>query len=120
MKIDLSCPIELWHFTMPTQAYPVVTLTLYNLSHKTVTSVQAAFVCFDSEGETLSRQVERVQGLTGDPHEMFEMAVAVEDGVQAARMDMTIERSGSMTARCGAAWRRSRSMRMSPSHPARS
>ena len=103
MKIDLSCPIELWHFTMPTQAYPVVTLTLYNLSHKTVTSVQAAFVCFDSEGETLSRQVERVQGLTGDPHEMFEMAVAVEDGVQAARMDMTIEK---VWFHDGTVWRR--------------
>ncbi|NLB37709.1 MAG: hypothetical protein GX810_00465 [Clostridiales bacterium] len=103
MKIDLTCPIELWRFTIPTEAYPVVTLSLYNLSAKTVTSVQAAFVCFDQDGETLSRQGERVQGLTGDPHEMFEVAVAVEDGVQAARMDMTIEK---VWLHDGTVWRR--------------
>ncbi len=103
MKIDLSCPIELWRFTMPTAEYPVVTLSLYNLSQKTVTSVQAAFVCFDHEGETLSRQVERVQGLNGEPNDMFEVAVAVEDGVQAARMDMTIEK---VWLHDGTVWRR--------------
>lgn len=103
MKIDLSCPIELWHFTMPTEAYPVVTLDLFNLSSKTVTSVQAAFVCLDAEGEPMSRQVERVQGVDGEPKEMFEVAVAVEDGVAAARMDMTIEK---VWFHDGTVWRR--------------
>ncbi|NLD51343.1 MAG: hypothetical protein GX650_00480, partial [Clostridiales bacterium] len=48
MRIDLSCPVELWHFRLPTQDYPVVALQLFNLSDKTVTSIQAAFLCFNA------------------------------------------------------------------------
>ena len=51
MKIDLSCPVELWHFRMPTAAYPVVSLHMFNLSEKAVVSIQAAFLSFDEEGE---------------------------------------------------------------------
>ncbi len=103
MKIDLSCPVELWHFRMPTPAYPVVTLQLFNLSEKTVTSIQAAFFCYDQEGERLSRQVERVQDLTGDKRSAFEMIAAVEDGERAASMDFIIEKIWFMD---GTVWRR--------------
>jgi len=65
MKIDLSCPVELWHFRMPTADYPVVSLHMFNLSDKPVTSIQAAFLSFDEKGEQTQRQVERVQGLAG-------------------------------------------------------
>ena len=103
MKLDLSCPVELWHFRMPTRDYPVVTLQLFNLSDKSVTSIQAAFACYDREGERLSRQVERVQGLTGDKRSAFEMIVAVEDGERAASMDLIIEKIWFMD---GTVWRR--------------
>ena len=35
MKIDLTCPVELWHFKMPTAEDPVCMVQLYNLSEKT-------------------------------------------------------------------------------------
>ena len=50
MKINLSCPVELWHFKLPTRDYPVVRLNLFNLSDKAVTSIQAALLSFDEEG----------------------------------------------------------------------
>jgi len=92
MKIDLTCPVELWHFKMPTAQYPVCTVQLYNLSEKTVSSVQACFLCFDAEGEQITRQVERVQGLDAPTRCAFEMAVAVEGGADASDMELIIEK----------------------------
>ena len=92
MKIDLTCPVELWHYALPTQQYPVCRLQLFNLTEQAVTSVQAVFSCFDQEGTLISRQVERVQRLSGQPRSAFEMAVVVEDGAQAAGMDFSVEK----------------------------
>ncbi len=92
MKIDLSCPVELWHFKLPTAQYPVVSLNLFNLSEKAVTSLQAAFLSFDGEGNQYARQVERIQGVSGEPRSAFEVLAAVEDGERAARMDFIIEK----------------------------
>ncbi|MHC1786821.1 MAG: hypothetical protein AB9880_07160 [Christensenellales bacterium] len=103
MKLDLSCPVELWHARMPTQEYPVLTLQLFNLSEKTVTSIQAAFLCYSQTGERLSRQVERVQGLSGDSRSSFEMSVAVEDGLLAANIDFIMEKVWFID---GTVWRR--------------
>ena len=103
MKIDLSCPVELWHFKLPTSVDPAVYLHLFNLGHKAVNSVQAAFLCFNEKGEKLSRQVERVQGLSGDSRSAFEMRVLVEDGLLAASMDFIIEKVWYVD---GTIWRR--------------
>ena len=73
MKIDISCPIELWHFRLPTRDYPVVSLQLFNLSDKQVSSIQAAFQCYDAQGERLSRQMERLHVEAGDPRSAFEL-----------------------------------------------
>ena len=37
MKIDLTCPVELWHYALPTRQYPVCHLQLFNLTEQTVT-----------------------------------------------------------------------------------
>ena len=103
MKIDLSCPVELWHFKMPTAEYPVVSLHMFNLSEKPVVSIQAAFLSFDEEGEQTQRQVERVQGLLGEAHSAFEVLVAVEDGEKAASLDFIIEK---VWFSDGTVWRR--------------
>lgn len=92
MRIDLTCPVELWHYALPTQQYPVCRLQLFNLTEQTVTSVQAVFSCFDQGGSLTSRQVERVQGLEGAGRSAFEMAVVVENGAAAAGMDFSIEK----------------------------
>lgn len=92
MKIDLTCPVELWHYALPTQQYPVCRLQLFNLTEQAVASVQAVFSCYDGEGMLTSRQVERVQGLEGQGRSAFEMAVAIEGGEKAAGMDFSIEK----------------------------
>ena len=103
MKIDLTCPVELWHFKMPTEQYPVISLNLYNLSDKAVTSLQAAFLSFDAEGAQFARQVERASGLSGQPRSAFEVLVAAEDGHLASRMDFIIEK---VWFEDGTVWRR--------------
>jgi len=92
MKIDLTCPVELWHYALPTQQYPVCRLQLFNLTEQTVTSVQAVFSCYDGDGTLISRQVERAQRLNGPARSAFEMAVVIEDGAQAAGMDFSVEK----------------------------
>ncbi|MBR5231345.1 MAG: hypothetical protein IKW00_03750 [Clostridia bacterium] len=92
MKIDLSCPVELWHHALPTPDNPLCRLQLFNLTEQTVVSVQAVFSCYDQNGALMSRQVERVQGLEGEGRSAFEMAVMLDDGVSAAGLDFSIEK----------------------------
>ena len=92
MKIDLTCPVELWHYALPTADYPVCRLQLFNLTEQTVSSVQAVFSCFDGEGLLLSRQVERVSRLDGQPRSAFEMQADIDSGAQAAGMDFSVEK----------------------------
>ena len=51
MKIDLTCPVELWHCKMPTAQEPVLAMQVYNLSDKAVSSIQVCVLCFDAAGE---------------------------------------------------------------------
>ena len=103
MKIDLTCPVELWHFKMPTAEDPVCMVQLYNLSEKTVVSIQACYLCYDEEGDQTARHVERVQGLSAPTHCAFEMSVEVEEGVNAAGMELLIEK---VWFEDGTIWRR--------------
>jgi len=92
MKIDLSCPVELWHHALPTADHPLFRLQLFNLTEQTVSSIQAVFSCYDQNGALMSRQVERIQGLCGEGRSAFEMAVALDDGVSASGIDFSIEK----------------------------
>jgi len=92
MKIDLSCPVELWHYALPTTEYPACRMQLFNLTEQTVSSIQAVFSCFDSQGALMSRQVERIPDLDGQGRSAFEMTVEIEDGVHAAGLDFSIEK----------------------------
>jgi tetratricopeptide (TPR) repeat protein len=92
MRIDLTCPVELWHFKLPTGDFPVCTLQLFNLTDKAVESIQAVFSSFDKAGGMIARQVERIQGLEGQPRSAFELSAAVEGGVQATDFEFTIEK----------------------------
>ena len=105
MRIDLSCPVELWHFRLPAPDKPTVSLHMFNLSDKTVVSMQAAFICYREDGERLSRQVERVNDLGGAKRSAFELDVLVEGGLDAARMDFVIEKVWFID---GTVWRRGR------------
>ena len=103
MNIDLSCPVELWHFKLPTVNSPVVRLNLFNLADKAVTSLQAALFCFDKDDQQFARQVERVNGLSGEPRSAFEVLIESDDGHLAFRMDFIIEK---VWFQDGTVWRR--------------
>ncbi|MBR3874589.1 MAG: hypothetical protein IKM26_03715 [Clostridia bacterium] len=92
MKIDLTCPVELWHHALPTPEDPVCRLQLFNLTEQTVVSIQAVFSCYDRSGALMSRQVERVQGLLGEPRSAFEMTTELEDGLSVDGLDFSIEK----------------------------
>ena len=103
MRIDLTCPVELWHFQMPTREYPVCTVQLYNLSEKAVVSIQACFLCYDVDGEQIARHIERIQSLDAPVRCAFEMSAAVEEGVDADGMELIIEK---VWFEDGTVWRR--------------
>ena len=92
MKIDLTCPVELWHHALPTHDDPVCRLQLFNLTEQIVVSIQAVFSCYDSAGALMSRQVERVQGLVGEGRSAFEMAVELDNGEAIDGIDFSIEK----------------------------
>ena len=55
MKVDLSCPIELWEYTLPAEDKPVCSFTFFNLGEKAISSIQIELTCFDPEGTVLAR-----------------------------------------------------------------
>lgn len=93
MRIDLTCPVELWHCKMPTLADPVLTMQVYNLSDKEVSSIQVCVLCFDAEGEQFARRVERIQGLDAPSRHAFEMAMEAEEGADAQDLEVVIEKT---------------------------
>ena len=92
MKIDLTCPVELWHYALPTRQYPVCHLQLFNLTEQTVTSLQVVFACYDAQGALMSRQVERIQAQQGLGRSAFEVTAAIDGGEQAEGLDFSIEK----------------------------
>ena len=103
MKIDLTCPVELWQYQLPTREYPFCTLQLYNLADRNVSSIQATFVCYNAQGEAIARRVERVENLPGLSKHSFEMTVGMEDGVQAVDLEFILEK---VWYEDGTLWRR--------------
>ena len=92
MRIDLTCPVELWHYALPTRQYPVCHLQLFNLTEQTVTSLQVVFACYDAQGALMSRQVERIQAQQGLGRSAFEVTAAIDGGEQAEGLDFSIEK----------------------------
>ena len=75
MKIDLTCPVELWQYAMPTEENAECTFVMNNLSDKVVTSVQVTLSCFDENDELIFRQTERAQGLKAGVGERFSFVI---------------------------------------------
>lgn len=92
LKIDLTCPVELWQYAMPTDERSECTFVMNNLSDKVVVSVQVTLSCYDQEDQLLFRQTERVQGLKAGVGERFSIVILPSqwDGVEG--MDLVIEK----------------------------
>ena len=104
MKIDLSCPVEVWAAKRPTAEYPASELTLFNLSDKVVVSVEVTMQIQDRQGSELARLIDRNRDLWGEPGRSFHMPVAIPgDLLQSARFLASVEK---VWYEDGTVWRR--------------
>lgn len=92
MKIDLSCPVELYTYQLPTEKAAECAFMLNNLSDKVVSSVQVAMVCYGTGQSLLYRQVERVQGLTVAPGGRFSIVIMPTRWEGVMSVDLMIEK----------------------------
>ncbi|MEG2253126.1 MAG: hypothetical protein RSC98_08800, partial [Clostridia bacterium] len=92
MKIDLTCPVELWQYAMPTEDDVECTFVLNNLNDKAVTSVQVTLACYDQEDMLLFRQTERMQGLKAAPGERFSVMLLPAQWRDVEGVDLVIEK----------------------------
>lgn len=92
MKIDLTCPVELWQYAMPTENASECTFVLNNLSSKVVTSVMLTLAAYDKENNLLFRQSERTQGLKAGVGERFTILFLPSQWENVESTDLTIEK----------------------------
>ncbi len=92
MKIDLTCPVELWQVSKPTAEAPECTVVLNNLSEKIVISVQVTMICYDQAEEMLFRQIERIQGLNAGAGERFSVVILPTQWENVAGVELVVEK----------------------------
>ena len=93
MKIDLSCPVEVWEVSCPSPEQEACGLRLFNLTDKTVTSVEINVLVSDKSGRELRHIIHRCYSLNGRPHSAFDAAVAAgydSDAVHAEASAMKV------------------------------
>ncbi len=92
MKIDLTCPVELWQYAMPTEDDAECTFVMNNLSDKAVTSVQVTLACYDKEDMLLFRQTDRAQGLKAGVGERFSVLILPTQWQGVEGVDLVVEK----------------------------
>ena len=92
MRMDLTCPVELWRSNLPKEDYPACELMLFNLSDKLVVSCEVTLILQDGEGKETDRLIYRAHDLEGRPRTPFTMAVPLEEGVKPAAYEVVIEK----------------------------
>lgn len=108
MKVDLSCPIELWAFELPTPENPVCSFTFFNLDKRLISSIQITVTCFDEKDEMLGRSVERPMALEANGRDTF--MVQLPSGVLGTEsIDLSIDK---VWFGDGTAWRRAQEARL--------
>ena len=103
MLVDLSCPVEIFRSLLPTEEIPAVSLTLYNLSDRTVASVEVTTILRGIGGGERERLTCRVRALSGRPRSTFSVTVPCTfvDGVKT--VEVTV---GKVWFTDNAVWRR--------------
>ena len=92
MKIDLTCPAELWRSVLPQKDAPVCELTMYNLSDKLIVSIEVTLTLLDSAREELARVLYRAHDLRGLPEKPFTVSVPVEEASSPAAAEVVVEK----------------------------
>nr|MBR4280710.1 hypothetical protein [Clostridia bacterium] len=92
MRIDLTCPVEAWKSTLPTRENPACEVTLFNLSALQVVSVEVTILLSSADGAETAKIIHRGRGLNGAPGKTFVMSVPVEEHINPARYEITVEK----------------------------
>ena len=82
MRIDLTCPVEAWKVTLPTEETPACDVRLFNLSSLQVVSVEVTLLLSSQDGEETAKIIHRGRGLNGAPGKTFHMTVPVEGHIR--------------------------------------
>lgn len=108
MKVDLSCPIELWEYELPTVENPICSFTFFNLGDRIISSIQITVTFFDDRDEVISRRVERPMALEAVGREPFVVDLPSE-GLPVETIDLTIDK---VWFEDGTEWRRQQDIRL--------
>ena len=92
MFIDLSCPAEVFRTVMPTEEVPAATLTLFNLSDRVISSVEAHLSLMDAGGVESEKLAFRGRALNGRPHSTFQMTIPCAPGNGVKQIGATVEK----------------------------
>lgn len=92
MKIDLTCPAELWRYELPKEDYHACDLLLFNLSDKVITSVEVTLILSDRDGDEQTRLTYRAHDLQGQSTKTFGVSVPMEPEEQPAAVEVVVEK----------------------------
>ena len=92
MRIDLTCPVEAWKVTLPTEENPACDVRLFNLSSLQVVSVEVTLLLSSQDGEETAKIIHRGRGLNGAPGKTFHMTVPVEGHIRPDQYEITVEK----------------------------
>lgn len=90
MKIDLSCPVEVWEASCPVPEREACSLKLFNLTDKNVNSVEINVSVTDKNGHELQHIIHRCYSLRGRPHSVFEAGAAMTYDSGAVRAEASV------------------------------
>ena len=92
MLIDLTCPVEIFRTDLPTSGIPAVSLILFNLSDRVITSAEVTAVLLTASGNEKEKVVFRGRALNGRPHSTFNMNVPMNPEPAAKQAEVRIEK----------------------------
>lgn len=92
LKIDLTCPAELWRYELPRKDYPACELMMYNLGERIIVSMELTVILTDRQGEEIQRLIYRAHDLDGRPATAFAVTVPVEDAAGAQGLEAIIDK----------------------------
>ncbi|MDR0397088.1 MAG: hypothetical protein LBH66_07280 [Oscillospiraceae bacterium] len=114
MKVDLTCPLELWEYRLPSKDSPECVLTLFNLENRTISSMQISLTALDARGEVLSNHTERPMALSAQGKQSFELRFAMSEGEEMDSLSLLFEK---VWFDDGTVWRRASSAQLTEYSP---
>ncbi|MDR1600114.1 MAG: hypothetical protein LBS11_09665 [Oscillospiraceae bacterium] len=114
MKVDLTCPLELWEYRLPSKDSPECVLTLFNLENRAISSMQISLTALSEAGEPLSNHTERPMALAAQGKQSFELRFAMSEGEEMDSLSLLFEK---VWFDDGTVWRRASSAQLTEYAP---